>query len=162
MILIIESILLVSKALWQINMFKEEKECADELEITFRDSNRTIITITDENADKWIEKITQTIENHKLYLKADCTINDISRVSELPRHIISKIINNRLRMKFPDFMNEFRIKNAKEILVDKEFQDLTFESIALKCGFGSKSNFNKKFKKFTKITPSQYKRRNVK
>ena len=162
MTVIIESILLLSKALWQINIYEEEKESDDELEIPFRNTNRTIKHITNENADKWIDQLTQTIEKHKLYLKADCTINDISKASELPRHIISKIINNRLQMKFPDFINAFRIKIAKEILVDKEFQDLTFESIALKCGFGSKSNFNKKFKKFTNTTPTQYKRRNVK
>jgi len=161
MAITIQSILMLSKSLWQTSLFGKTLDNEDTLEHS-GNSKRKTISISDEEADKYIAELTQIIYEKKLYLKGDCTIKDLSLASEIPRHIISKIINNRLQMNFSDYINEFRVTIAKEILSNKAFHDFTFESIAIQCGFGSKSNFYRLFKKSTNLTPSKYKSQNVK
>ena len=59
------------------------------------------------------------------------------------------------------FLNKYRIKEAKERLKDpKESQYVVFK-IALDVGFNSKSTFNTAFKKFTGMNPSQYREINL-
>jgi transcriptional regulator GlxA family with amidase domain len=158
MAITIQSILMLSKSLWHTRLFGEVMDYEDTCGCN-ANSKRIQKMITDEEADKYIAELTQIINNKKLYLKADCTINDLSLASEIPRRMISKVINFRLQKSFPEYMNEYRIQNAKDFLTNKSFKSLTYETIALECGFGSKSNFNKIFKKSTNLTPSQYQKR---
>jgi len=52
---------------------------------------------------------------------------------------------------------EYRIEEAKTILQDPSQSQLTIEDIADEVGYNSKSAFNRSFKKFTGLTPSEYK-----
>ncbi|KAB2846133.1 MAG: helix-turn-helix transcriptional regulator, partial [Melioribacteraceae bacterium] len=49
------------------------------------------------------------------------------------------------------------VEEAKRMLQDKEFDNLTILSIAYESGFKNKSSFNNAFKKFTGFTPSEFK-----
>lgn len=68
----------------------------------------------------------------------------------------SQTVNQCFYMNFNQFLNKYRIEEAKERLKDpKESQYVVFK-IALDVGFNSKSTFNTAFKKFTGMNPSQY------
>ncbi|WP_164545451.1 helix-turn-helix domain-containing protein [Paenibacillus albus] len=56
---------------------------------------------------------------------------------------------------FVDYVNEFRIKQAKDLLLQSE---LKIQDIALKAGYNTLSSFNRTFKKITGVTPTQYRR----
>jgi AraC-like DNA-binding protein len=56
------------------------------------------------------------------------------------------------------FINSYRIKEAKRMLLDASFNHLSIEGIARSVGFNSKSAFNATFKKITGMTPSFYQR----
>lgn len=75
---------------------------------------------------------------------------------------LSQIINQNLDMNFYDFVNSYRIKEAKERIIDTKFDNLSFLGIGLEVGFNSKTSFNKYFKKFTGTTPSLYKKSKIK
>ncbi|MCX2718445.1 helix-turn-helix domain-containing protein [Lentiprolixibacter aurantiacus] len=73
-----------------------------------------------------------------------------------PGHL-SRLINKYGNKNFTDFINEFRVEQAKKIIRDPDFQNYTIVAIGLECGFNSKSTFYSAFKKFTSQSPSEYK-----
>jgi len=75
-------------------------------------------------------------------------------LSILPLHL-SQIINERCGKNFTDFINSYRLIEAKKKLSSKEYKHLTIMSIAQECGFNSISSFNTAFKKQNHCTPSQ-------
>ena len=98
--------------------------------------------------------IIKTMENEKLYLKNDFTIDMLSKHLDVSRTYISQVINEKFNINFNTFINEYRVKDVRRMLTDKANRNLTIETIALSVGFGSKSSFNSAFKKYTGITPS--------
>ncbi len=57
---------------------------------------------------------------------------------------------------FSDFVNNYRIEEFKSKIQDPGNKKYTILSIAMDCGFNSKSSFNTVFKKLTGQTPTQY------
>jgi AraC-like DNA-binding protein len=60
-------------------------------------------------------------------------------------------------LNFFEFINKYRIEEAKKFLLDKEKAYLTIAAISFEAGFNSVSSFNTVFKKMVKMTPSQFK-----
>ena len=59
---------------------------------------------------------------------------------------------------FPDFINQYRIEEAKKRLLDPAKKHYTVLAIAEEVGFNSKSSFNNVFKKHVKMTPSEFRK----
>ncbi len=74
---------------------------------------------------------------------------------------MSQTINSKRNLNFNDFINSFRIEEAKKRMADREFRNLTFEAIGKSVGFNSRTSFISAFKKFTSCTPSEYKKANL-
>ena len=115
------------------------------------------IKIADEVTDAYLQALMKVIERDKLYLSENCTIEEVAESICIPKHHLSHIINNKLNKGFADFMNEYRIRHACLLLVDDRWSHLTLEALGKECGFGSKTSFNRVFKKHTGSTPSEYK-----
>ena len=75
----------------------------------------------------------------------------------IPRHYLTQVINGLLGKNFYTFINEYRLKEVKKLLVDEDYLKYTLTSIAYEAGFNSKSSFNSVFKNSTGMTPSQFK-----
>ncbi len=65
-------------------------------------------------------------------------------------------------MNLYEFINFYRIEDAKKSLSSIENINKNILEISQEVGFKSKSTFNMVFKKFCKITPTQYKKQNLK
>jgi len=74
----------------------------------------------------------------------------------LTPHILSQVINEQLSSNFNDFINSYRVEEAKKMLMNPEMKNFTIASIAYDSGFNTLSAFNVAFKKFTGITPPQF------
>lgn len=114
-----------------------------------------------EEAAKKAEEAYQAIEKafatDKPYLDDSLTVDMLSESINLPSHLISRAINTYAEKHFFDYVNSYRIEEAKRLLLDEEAQKTyTIEGIAGLCGFKNKTSFNKAFKKFTGQTPSAY------
>ncbi|MHC9001192.1 helix-turn-helix domain-containing protein [Enterococcus bulliens] len=68
---------------------------------------------------------------------------------------LSSLFPQVTEMNFTDYMNELRIKRAKDLLKQV---DVTISEVAESIGFTDISYFSKVFKKRTGQTPSQYRR----
>jgi AraC-like DNA-binding protein len=53
-------------------------------------------------------------------------------------------------------VNEYRVAEAKRKLAEPASAKFTIAAIAYDCGFNSLATFQRCFKQFTGITPSQY------
>jgi AraC-like DNA-binding protein len=74
------------------------------------------------------------------------------------RYQLSFILNDHLKSNFNDYINWYRIEEAKKILESSEAEDKTIGAIAIDVGFNSQTTFYKTFKKYTGITPHKYRK----
>jgi AraC-like DNA-binding protein len=65
-----------------------------------------------------------------------------------------------LNKNFMDLLNNYRIEEAKEMLLKPGKNDRSILEIAFEVGFNSKEVFNRCFKKYTGMTPSEFKKMN--
>jgi AraC-like DNA-binding protein len=87
---------------------------------------------------------------------SDLTLQDLADRLAVSPHNLSEVINGRLGTSFHDFVNGYRVEEAKRRLRDPKLAHQTVLAVALESGFRSKSTFNKIFRRFTGVTPSQY------
>ena len=90
----------------------------------------------------------------KPYLRADISIDEICLLLGTNRSYLSKAVNNELDLNFNEFINEYRIKTARQMLSDKKNNHLSLEGIGISVGFKSRTSFYRNFKKITGISPS--------
>ena len=94
----------------------------------------------------------------KPYTDPDLQLQNLADYLGIPSYQLSQIINTELQQNFYELINSLRIAEAKHRLVDPNKQHITILAIAYDVGFNSKSTFNTAFKKYTKMTPSQFKK----
>lgn len=69
---------------------------------------------------------------------------------------LSYALHSLTGIHFTDFIAIYRVERAKELLMNDK--TLSVAEIAMKCGFSSINTFNRKFKKMTAQTPSEYRK----
>jgi AraC-like DNA-binding protein len=111
--------------------------------------------------DELYDELIVLFEKEKLYLQHDLSLADIAERLNSNKHYISNIINEKLNKNFYQFVNELRIKEAIELLKNPDKYLYTIESISQKAGFKSKSSFNKFFKEITGMTPSEFRKEEI-
>ncbi len=114
--------------------------------------------LKEEDANKYLGQLLTFMKTQKPYLNGELTIEDVSNKTEIPRHIITQIINQKIGKNFYQFVNEYRVQETKKRIVDPAYNNLTILAIGFDSGFNSKSTFNAIFKSVTDMTPSEFKR----
>lgn len=101
------------------------------------------------------------MQKERPYLEPQLTLEELADMLKIKPKILSQIINECLNQNFFDFINRYRIDEAKRLLMNPEGKKITVLEILYEVGFNSKSSFNTLFKKYTGITPSEFKRTNA-
>jgi AraC-like DNA-binding protein len=115
--------------------------------------------LSPEQSSRIAQKIKDFMEKEKPFLEPEITLQELSsRVKINPRYV-SQVINERFNKNFFEFVNYYRVEEAKTQLVTDSGLEKTVLEILYECGFNSKSVFNTFFKKSTGLTPSQYRKR---
>jgi AraC-like DNA-binding protein len=125
-----------------------------------RDKYKTS-TLDPDVAKETILKLIQLIETDKLYLDPDLTLKDLSQMLKIHYNHLSRIINEQFGLSYNDYINKYRIEEAKSRLSSKKYKEQTISQIMYDTGFYSKSVFNSAFKKFTGFTPSEFRKKNL-
>ncbi|TMU55139.1 helix-turn-helix domain-containing protein [Flagellimonas algicola] len=108
------------------------------------------------DSSELFEQISTLVREEQLYLDFDLKLNTLSEKLGSSVHHVSQAINQSSGMTFPDFINSFRIEEAKKRLL-KPKPDTIF-AISLDVGFNSKAAFYTAFKKVTSQTPTEFKK----
>ncbi len=103
------------------------------------------------------QKLTEYMKKEKPFLSPTISVEDLALKLEVPTKHLSQAIHTTLNKSFYDLINFYRVEEIKERLLDENSQNLTLLAIAFNAGFNSKSVFNSAFKKFTGMTPKQFK-----
>jgi len=98
------------------------------------------------------------IKEKELFKNPDLRLNDVASQLHILPHYLSQFLNDNLGKSFSLFINEYRIEEAKRLLIKE--RNYTTEAIGYECGFNSKSTFFTTFKKLTGSTPANY-RKNI-
>lgn len=104
-----------------------------------------------------VEKLENHMDEKQPYLNKKLTLVELSDSLNVNRNKLSSIINGYYKKNFFDFINDYRVEEAKKLLTSKDHADFKLEFLASKSGFNSKATFNRIFKLRTGYTPSTYK-----
>ena len=113
-------------------------------------------TLNGDWTKKKAEEVLKTLEQNKLFLSSDLSLQLVADSMGIKKHHLSQVINQELGCTFFELVNRFRIKEAREVL--REEEDCKMEALAYQLGYRSKSAFFIAFKKETNQTPGQYAR----
>ncbi|WMI68428.1 helix-turn-helix domain-containing protein [Mangrovimonas sp. YM274] len=102
------------------------------------------------------QTINEYIVDNQRYLDPQLNMNILAQEMNISTSHFSKLINTFSGYSFPDYINTLRIEQSKKLLADESFNQYTIVAIGLECGFNSRSTFYSAFKKFTSLTPTQY------
>ena len=106
-----------------------------------------------------LSRLEKLMIGEKLFLNSSLNLGEVAqKLSVVPRYL-SQVINEIKGQNFYDFVNYYRIEEAKKMLTDPTHIDDKILSVLYDCGFNSKSVFNTVFKKNTGVTPSEYRKR---
>lgn len=113
--------------------------------------------LNEEQLKEYSEIILQTTEKKQLYLNRELNLDILAKEVALNKHDLSRILNEQIGKSFSEFINEYRISKAKRLL-EEGSSHLNMLGIAFESGFNNKASFNTSFKRYTGMTPSQYKK----
>jgi YesN/AraC family two-component response regulator len=94
--------------------------------------------------------------DQKPFLNPDFNLNTLANELDTTPNKVSFILNEGKQLNFNEYLNQFRVEEVKKRLLDPDFTNHTFLSIALDAGFNSKATFYRVFKAHTGLTPKQF------
>ncbi|SFN09499.1 AraC-type DNA-binding protein [Algoriella xinjiangensis] len=117
-----------------------------------------MFTEIDEEKNMQIESLKNFMVKNEPYLDSSLTIQDLAEQVNMPVKDLSTLINLYMNKHFFDFINQYRIEKAKDILKDSSKKELTILEVLYEVGFNSKSSFSTSFKKYTGQTPTEFRK----
>jgi len=112
--------------------------------------------LAEESFSEGKNQILVLIKSEKIYQNPTLSLNDVANQLGITSKQVSQIINQGFEMNFNDFVNHYRVEAFKDQIASGEHKKFTLLSIALACGFNSKTTFNRVFKRNEGMTPLQY------
>lgn len=91
-----------------------------------------------------------------MHYKEALTVNSVAESLSLSRSSVSHIFSTRISMNFCDYINSLRLKDAEELLKNKNY---SVTEIAYMSGFFTIRTFNRAFLKKYGISPSEFRKK---
>ncbi|OJV44929.1 MAG: hypothetical protein BGO29_08405 [Bacteroidales bacterium 36-12] len=142
-----------------LERFKEMKEplCKEIEELKKQENTKDKKwKLTEIEIDYNYKKILDYMKNKKPYLDSNLNLTKFSSALSACSHNISLTLNVRFKQNFFDFINSYRVEEAKQMLKNNNINFITVEAIGFDAGFNSKTAFYRAFKKHTGQTPMEY------
>lgn len=135
---------------------------SDELDIPLMNLNEKYRSSSLRSIDeiKLYDQLKQLLETDKLYLNVELSLKAVADLLNTNTKYLSQVVNHQAGINFQQFINLYRVKEAKRKIVKDSLSNLTLYGIALQCGFKNKSTFYKVFKEVTGYTPKDFVRIN--
>ena len=105
-------------------------------------------------ASQLVFRIRQYIASH--FQEGDLTIRSISVALHFTPAYLCQVFKAETGRTINNYINDFRLERAKELLRQR---DSKLYEVSQDVGFGDANYFTRQFKKYTGMTPSDYRRK---
>lgn len=117
------------------------------------------LNVSEEELERYKQKLIKVMHEQKPYLDSTFSLSRCAAMTGIPSYMLSYVFSNSLNQNFLQFINSYRIAEAKKLLLNPDKQHISIAGIAHDCGFNTLSSFNSAFKKFAGSTPSDYRKK---
>jgi AraC-like DNA-binding protein len=111
---------------------------------------------TEDRGREYLRQVLRRMKQDKLFLDSELTLKKMAAQVGANTSSLSKALNDNLGMGFSDFVNHFRIEEAKRIMSADERNEWDLVDICYEVGFNSMSSFYRVFKMHTGATPMEF------
>jgi len=98
------------------------------------------------------------MKTEKPHLDSHLTLGQLARAIDTPERELSRLLGNSDDGNFYNFINRYRVQEAKELLRSAAEARTSVEAIGLMAGFRSRSTFYEAFRKDTGKTPARFRK----
>ena len=106
--------------------------------------------------EEHLARLLALMDEAKPYTEASLRLTDLAALVGLHAHQLSQVINQSCGQNFNDFVNRYRVEEAKRLLSDPGRQADSLLTLAFEAGFNNKTSFNEAFKRHAGMTPSRF------
>ena len=115
-------------------------------------------SLSEENKELILTKIKKEMEGNMYFSNNLASLSGLSKQINESSHHVSQVINEKLNKNFFELLASYRVEHAKKLIKKDKDSKLTVEELSEIVGYNSKSSFNIAFKKYTLMTPSEYRK----
>ncbi len=108
------------------------------------------------NLDRIFKDLKRMMEKERMFTDKGLTLPGLSEKLSISPQQLSEILNTKMNKSFYEYVNEFRINEARRLLIEQPEDKISY--IALKSGFNSISSFYNTFHKATGESPGSYRK----
>jgi AraC-like DNA-binding protein len=112
--------------------------------------------VDDREAADLARKLTAHMTGRKPYREGALTLQALAEAVGATPHMVSQVLNLHLRKSFYVFVNSYRTEELMAALDDPAQSHRGVLDLALEAGFNSKSTLNSFFKRYTGVTPTEF------
>ena len=102
------------------------------------------------------DRLIELFDNQQIYKQCDLKITLVSLKLQTNRTYVSNLINTEFKCSFSEFVNNYRIAEAKKLLANSTHLNYSLDYISDISGFGSIHSFIRIFKEREGITPGKF------
>ncbi|MFO1243257.1 MAG: helix-turn-helix domain-containing protein [Rickettsiales bacterium] len=106
------------------------------------------------NDEEIVDKLMKAVTEDKIYRELAITRDTVASRLKISEQLLSRVINQRFQKNFNEFLNYYRVEEAKQKLTFEK--ELPITNIAFDVGFNSIASFNRVFKDMTGQSPTEY------
>ncbi|KAA6311348.1 Melibiose operon regulatory protein [termite gut metagenome] len=117
--------------------------------------------IRPELADELYDKILGIIVVQKKYKDPNYSAKDLAKELKTNTRYLSAVVNSRFGMNYSCLLNEYRVNDAKHLLIDKRYTEKNVEEISAMVGFANRQSFYAAFYKNVGETPNSYRKKHT-
>ncbi len=123
----------------------------------FPGRNQTAAVAGTETRDReFLQQVLRHMKQDRPFLDSELTLKKMAAQVRANSSSLSKVINESLGMGFSDFVNLYRIEEAKKIMAEDTLNKWDLVDICYEVGFNSMSSFYRVFKMHTGATPMEF------
>lgn len=140
----------------ELEFFKKLEHCNNhqELKAFFK---KIIIQLTNKNASENESKLNKEfiIQFINLHYSEDLYLERMAEILGTTPKYFSNYFKKAFGINFIEYLNKTRISHAKEYL---KYQDISINEIGQRVGYANSSTFTSTFKKFSGVSPTEYRK----
>lgn len=123
------------------------------------DSDKNGYTLSESYMEELWHRIESVMEKEDVFCNQDFSMQKLSEMLNTNTKYVSQTINWKTGQNFTSYLSEKRMDVACRRFIDNDtYGHLTLEAIITDVGYKSRSSFIKTFKRYTGLTPSEYRK----